>query len=63
MHPDWLDYISRTEAGWAKMLDTLAAVLGEDRGSGHENEFTPQLARTAGNFCNNMPAVRRLPGR
>jgi uncharacterized protein YndB with AHSA1/START domain len=27
MHPDWLDYVSRTEAGWAKMLDTLAAAL------------------------------------
>lgn len=27
MHPDWLDYISRTEAGWAKMLDALAAAL------------------------------------
>lgn len=27
MHPDWLDFVSRTEAGWAKMLDTLAAIF------------------------------------
>lgn len=27
MHPDWLDFISRTEAGWARMLDALATAL------------------------------------
>ena len=27
MHPDWLDYIDRTEAGWARMLDALATAL------------------------------------
>ena len=27
MHPDWLDYVSRTEAGWARMLDALATTL------------------------------------
>jgi uncharacterized protein YndB with AHSA1/START domain len=27
MHPDWLDYVSRTEAGWARMLDVLATTL------------------------------------
>jgi uncharacterized protein YndB with AHSA1/START domain len=27
MHPDWLDYVSRTEAGWARMLDALATAL------------------------------------
>jgi len=28
LHPDWADYASRTEAGWTKMLDALAATLG-----------------------------------
>jgi len=28
LHPDWVDYAARTEASWAKMLDTLAAALG-----------------------------------
>lgn len=28
MHPKWADYASRTEAGWTKMLDALAATLG-----------------------------------
>lgn len=27
MHPKWADYASRTEAGWTKMLDALAATL------------------------------------
>ena len=27
MHPDWLDFVSRTEAGWARMLDALATTL------------------------------------
>lgn len=27
LHPDWADYASRTEAGWAKMLDALGAAL------------------------------------
>jgi uncharacterized protein YndB with AHSA1/START domain len=27
LHPDWADYASRTEAGWTKMLDVLAATL------------------------------------
>jgi uncharacterized protein YndB with AHSA1/START domain len=27
MHPDWADYVERTEAAWAKMLGALAAVL------------------------------------
>jgi uncharacterized protein YndB with AHSA1/START domain len=27
MHPDWADYRDRTEAGWTKMLDGLAAVV------------------------------------
>jgi len=31
LHPDWADYAERTEAGWKKMLDGLAAVLGEGR--------------------------------
>lgn len=29
LHPDWADYASRTKAGWAKMLGTLAGVLGQ----------------------------------
>ena len=28
LHPDWADYASRTQAGWTKMLDALAATLG-----------------------------------
>jgi uncharacterized protein YndB with AHSA1/START domain len=28
MHPKWAEYASRTEAGWTKMLDALAEVLG-----------------------------------
>ncbi|MBI5092823.1 MAG: SRPBCC domain-containing protein [Candidatus Hydrogenedentes bacterium] len=28
MDPKWADYASRAEAGWTKMLDTLAMVLG-----------------------------------
>lgn len=35
MHPNWLDFVSRTETGWTKMLDALDAALG-DGGSGHE---------------------------
>ncbi len=27
LHPDWADYASRTQAGWIKMLDALAAIL------------------------------------
>lgn len=27
MDPKWADYVSRTEAAWAKMLDALAATL------------------------------------
>jgi uncharacterized protein YndB with AHSA1/START domain len=27
LHPDWADYASRTEAGWTRMLDTLAKVV------------------------------------
>ncbi|PTX53643.1 uncharacterized protein YndB with AHSA1/START domain [Melghirimyces profundicolus] len=27
LHPDWVDYASRTKAGWAKMLDVLATTL------------------------------------
>jgi len=29
MDPKWADYASRTEAGWAKMLDALAMTLGQ----------------------------------
>ena len=29
MHPDWAAYRDRTEAGWTKMLDGLAEVVGE----------------------------------
>lgn len=28
MDPKWAEYTSRTQAGWAKMLDALIAVLG-----------------------------------
>jgi uncharacterized protein YndB with AHSA1/START domain len=27
LHPDWVDYAERTEAGWTKMLGALTAVL------------------------------------
>ncbi|MGH9720705.1 MAG: SRPBCC family protein [Bryobacteraceae bacterium] len=27
LHPGWAEYASRTEAGWTRMLDALAAVL------------------------------------
>lgn len=29
MDPKWADYASRTEAGWAKMLDALSVTLGQ----------------------------------
>lgn len=29
LHQSWADYASRTEAGWIKMLDALASILGE----------------------------------
>jgi uncharacterized protein YndB with AHSA1/START domain len=28
LHPDWAHFASRTEAGWAKMLEALAKALG-----------------------------------
>jgi hypothetical protein len=28
MRPEWAEYTSRTEAGWAGLLDGLAAALG-----------------------------------
>ena len=28
LHPDWADYVDRTEAAWAKMLDTMDQGLG-----------------------------------
>jgi uncharacterized protein YndB with AHSA1/START domain len=28
LHPNWADYAGRTEAGWTKMLDALAATIG-----------------------------------
>jgi uncharacterized protein YndB with AHSA1/START domain len=28
LHPDWADYVSRTEAAWTKMLEALATRLG-----------------------------------
>lgn len=28
LHPDWADYVDRTEAGWGKMLGALAETLG-----------------------------------
>jgi len=27
LHPNWIDFASRTEAGWTKMLDVLAETL------------------------------------
>jgi uncharacterized protein YndB with AHSA1/START domain len=27
LHPDWADYGSRTEAGWTRMLEALAAIV------------------------------------
>lgn len=30
MHPKWAEYAGRTEAGWTRMLDVLAATLGRD---------------------------------
>lgn len=29
LHPKWADYARRTEEGWTKMLEALAATLGE----------------------------------
>jgi len=29
MDAKWADYASRTEAGWTKMLEALAATLGK----------------------------------
>jgi uncharacterized protein YndB with AHSA1/START domain len=29
LHPDWADYASRTEAGWTRMLNALAATLDD----------------------------------
>ena len=29
LHPDWADYAERTEQGWTRMLDALAALLGQ----------------------------------
>ena len=31
MHPKWAEYRDRTQAGWTRMTDTLAAVLNESR--------------------------------
>ncbi len=28
MHPDWADYVDRTEAAWARMLDAMAELPG-----------------------------------
>jgi uncharacterized protein YndB with AHSA1/START domain len=30
LHPDWADYIARTEAAWTKMLNALAALIQQD---------------------------------
>jgi uncharacterized protein YndB with AHSA1/START domain len=30
MHPKWAEYAGRTEAGWTRMLDVLAATLGRE---------------------------------
>lgn len=27
LHPDWMDYVSQTEAGWIKMLSSLATLF------------------------------------
>ena len=32
LHPDWANYATRTEQGWTRMLDALAALLGQDGG-------------------------------
>jgi uncharacterized protein YndB with AHSA1/START domain len=34
LHPDWADYAERTEQGWTRMLDALAALLDQGPGRG-----------------------------